>query len=111
MAAMAALALMACAPSGPASGPGQATGSEAVTVASFNFSESVLLAEIYAQALEGVGLPVVRQVQVGPREIMEPALEQGLVDVVPEYLGSALAYLEPTAAVATLDAAGAHQRL
>ncbi len=111
MVALATLVLVACAPSGPASAPGPATGPDAVTVASFNFAESVLVAEIYAQALEGVGVPVARQPQVGPREIMEPALEQGLVDVVPEYLGSALAYLEPTVAVASLDAAGAHQRL
>ena len=84
---------------------------EAVTVGSFNFPESGLIAELYAQALESAGIPVARQPEVGPREIMEPALEQGLVDVVPEYLGSALAYLEPGAPVASLDAATARQRL
>lgn len=84
---------------------------EAVTVASFDFPESQVLAEIYSQALERAGVPAVHQPRVGPREIMEPALEQGLVDLVPEYLGSALAFLVPGIAVATLDTAAAHQRL
>ena len=39
------------------------------------------------------GVPVRRELLLGPRELVAPALEQGLVDVVPEYLGTALAYL------------------
>ena len=105
------LALVACLPSGPDREPTVAADAEAVTVGSFNFSESTLLAEIYAQALESVGLPVERALEVGPRELMQPALEQGLVDVVPEYLGSALAYFDPGAAVASLDASAIHKRL
>jgi osmoprotectant transport system substrate-binding protein len=66
---------------------------DAVVVASFDFPESQMLGELYAQALEGNGVPVRRELLLGPRELVEPALEQGLVDVVPEYLGSALAYL------------------
>jgi osmoprotectant transport system substrate-binding protein len=83
----------------------------AVVVASFNFPESVVLAEIYAMALEEIRVPVVRQREVGPRELMEPALEQGLVDLVPEYLGSALAYLDPSSAGVSLDAEAASRRL
>ncbi|MBW3643203.1 MAG: ABC transporter substrate-binding protein [Actinobacteria bacterium] len=105
------LAVTACAPSGPERSSEAVAPIDAVTVGSFNFPESRLLAEVYAQALESAGILVARQPQVGPREIMEPALEQGLVDVVPEYLGSALAYLEPGASVASLDAAAARQRL
>ena len=63
---------------------------ERLVVASFNFAESRLLAEIYAAALEDRGVAVRRDLDLGPREIVQPALEQGLVDVVPEYLGSAL---------------------
>jgi osmoprotectant transport system substrate-binding protein len=62
----------------------------AVVVASFNFRESELLAEIYAQAIEQAGIPVRRELNLGPRELVQPAVAQGLVDVVPEYLGSAL---------------------
>ena len=105
------VAAVACGPRGPERSPEAAAPSDAVTVGSFNFPESGLLAELYAQALENVGIPVARQPHVGPREIMTPALEQGLVDLVPEYLGSALAYVEPDAAEPALDAASARQRL
>lgn len=104
-------AVAGCLPTGPEREPVADVDPQAVTVASFNFSESTLLAELYAQALEHVGLPVVREFGVGPRELMQPALEQGLVDVVPEYLGSALAYFDPGAAVASLDAPAIHKRL
>lgn len=69
-----------------------------VTVASFNFSESVLLGEIYAQALEEAGVPVERRLDLGARELVQPALQQGMVDFVPEYLGSALAFAAPGSA-------------
>lgn len=58
-------------------------------VASFDFGESELLAELYAQGAELVGVPVDRLGPVGPREITAPALEQGRIDLVPEYLGTA----------------------
>ena len=64
---------------------------DAVVVASFDFSESELLAEIYAVALEEAGVPVRREPALGPRELVAPALAQGHVDLVPEYLGSAAA--------------------
>ena len=105
--------LTACVPRGPDRDPEAEDGrpSGDVTVGSFNFSESVLLGEIYAQALHGNGLSVTRQFEVGPREILEPALEQGLVDVVPEYLGTALAFLEPATAPSPPDPPTAHRRL
>jgi osmoprotectant transport system substrate-binding protein len=67
-------------------------GDDAISVASFNFPESTVLAEIYAQALEGAGFRVDRQLDLGPREMVEPALQRGLVELVPEYAGSALAF-------------------
>jgi osmoprotectant transport system substrate-binding protein len=68
-----------------------------VRVASFNFPESELLAEIYAQALEAAGIPVRRELDLGTRELVQPALRQHLVDLVPEYLGTALASIDPHA--------------
>jgi osmoprotectant transport system substrate-binding protein len=65
----------------------------AVIVGSFGFSESRTIAEIYSQALEARGLIVQRAFDIGSREVVEPALEQGKVDVVPEYLGTALRFL------------------
>lgn len=73
----------------PAQQPG------ALVVASFSFPESELLAEIYAQALAAHGVPVRRERALGPRELVGPALQQGFVDVVPEYVGAALAGARP----------------
>ena len=101
----------ACSSAGPSVEPIGARADDAVVIASFNFPESVMLGELYAQALEEVGVAVARQGQVGPREIMEPALEQGLVDLVPEYLGSALAYLDPPTAAMNLDVETTRRRL
>ncbi len=75
-------------------GDGEPTAAvDGIRVASFDFAESELLAELYAQALEAEGLPVVRLGPIGPREIVAPALEIGQIDVVPEYLGTALQYI------------------
>ena len=63
---------------------------DTVTVASFNFPESELLAELYAQAMEGAGIPVWRELHLGPRELVDPALARGLVEFVPRYAGTAL---------------------
>lgn len=88
---------------------GQAGG--AVVVASFNFPESELLAAIYGLAIRHAGIPVQLRLDLGPRELVQPALEQGLVDVVPEYLGTALSSLEPRPGVPMLDAAAVRAAL
>jgi osmoprotectant transport system substrate-binding protein len=82
-----------------------------VVVASFNFPESELLAAIYGLAIENAGIPVRLELGLGPREIVQPALEQGLVNLVPEYLGSALTSLEPAPAVAMSDPAAMRREL
>lgn len=71
----------------------------AVVVASFDFPESELLAQIYGQALAAQGVPVRMELDLGTREMVLPAFQQGLVDVVPEYIGSALQALSPGAPV------------
>lgn len=68
------------------------TSDDGVRIGSFDFAESALLAELYAQAIEAAGIPVSRLGRIGPREIVAPALELDRVDLVPEYLGSALAF-------------------
>jgi osmoprotectant transport system substrate-binding protein len=64
-----------------------------VRVASFDFAESQVLAELFAQALEAKGIMVERRMRLGSREVVFPALESGLVDVVPEYLASSLEFV------------------
>ncbi len=61
-----------------------------VTIASFNFTESTILAEIYGQALEDAGFEVERQLDLGSREVIFPELTDGNIDLLPEYVGSAL---------------------
>jgi osmoprotectant transport system substrate-binding protein len=78
---------------GPPPGGGSALHDDAITVGSFDFPESELLGELYAQALERAGFEVRRAFDVGPRELLMPALQRGLVEVVPEYEGSALGFL------------------
>jgi osmoprotectant transport system substrate-binding protein len=90
-AASLALALAACVVQSTSAE--DARGDDAITVASFDFPESVLLAEIYAQAIEGAGIRVEREPSLGPRELVMPALLEGLVELVPEYAGSGLQFL------------------
>ena len=69
-----------------ASGGGGAGG--AIVVGSADFSESVVLAEIYAGALKAKGVDASTKTNIGSREIYLKALEDGSVQVVPEYTGA-----------------------
>jgi osmoprotectant transport system substrate-binding protein len=82
-----------------------------VVVASFNFPESELLAAIYELAIRQAGIPAQLQLDLGPRELVQPALEQGLADVVPEYLGTALTSLDAHPGVAMSDPAAVRAAL
>jgi osmoprotectant transport system substrate-binding protein len=84
------LLIAAC--SGSDSGPSDPSPTDGVRIASADFDESALLAELYALALEDAGVPVVRLGRVGPREVVAPALELDQIDLVPEYLGTALEF-------------------
>jgi osmoprotectant transport system substrate-binding protein len=108
-----ALALLAaCQPGATAAGPGgQGAQPGTVVVASFNFPESELLAAIYGLAIRHAGIPVRLRLNLGPRELVEPALEQGLVDLVPEYLGTALTSIEPHPSVDMSDPAAVRAAL
>lgn len=61
-----------------------------ITVTSFNFAESEILANLYGQALETAGYPVEYQLNVGNRELLLPELQSGELDLLPEYVGAAL---------------------
>jgi osmoprotectant transport system substrate-binding protein len=64
-----------------------------VTIGSAGFGEAQLLGEIYAQALEEAGFEVTRELGIGTREVYFPSLENGEVDLLPEYLGSTYNFL------------------
>src|SRR5215472_3909446 len=104
--------LAACQPgAAPAGRGGGGAQGGAVVVASFNFPESELLAAIYGLAIRHAGIPVRLQLNLGPRELVQPALEQGLADLVPEYLGTALNSIRPGAKVARDDPAAVRNAL
>jgi osmoprotectant transport system substrate-binding protein len=81
-----------------------------ITVTSFDFPESETLAELYGQAMRQQGYPVAVVARLGPRDIVQPALEQGRVDLVLGYLGSALNFLYDKR-VATADPQATYARL
>jgi len=81
-----ALALLAAAPLAA----GCAFDPNAVRVGSKNFTESFVIAEIYAQALERAGMHVQRIFNLGSTQIAIAAMERGNVDLYPEYTGTAL---------------------
>jgi osmoprotectant transport system substrate-binding protein len=64
-----------------------------IVVGSANFPESVLLANVYTLALEEIGLEVTTRTNIGAREVYFPALQQGDIDLLPEYTGSLLAFV------------------
>jgi osmoprotectant transport system substrate-binding protein len=89
-------------------GPSSALDDDAITVGSFDFPESELLGELYARVLERAGFHVIRQFDLGPRELVMPSLQRGLLEVVPEYAGSALTFVGGSAVP---DAETTHVRL
>ena len=82
-----------------------------ITVGSFDFPESVLLAEIYGQALAEDNFPVRILPDLGSRELVDSALMSGLVQLVPEYAGSALEFFSLGRLSATSDAEAASRAL
>jgi osmoprotectant transport system substrate-binding protein len=103
--------LVACA-SDTDSSPAKANlNDDVITVGSFDFDESVLLAEVYSQGLESAGYTVNRQFSLGPREFVGPALSAGLVELVPEYAATAAEFYSLGEAEPTDDVAVTHTAL
>jgi osmoprotectant transport system substrate-binding protein len=74
-----------------------------VTVGSTNFSEQLILAQIYAAVLEKAGVKVETRLNLGARELVFPALEKGEIDLLPEYNGSVLSFLDKDASQTTSE--------
>lgn len=68
------------------------SGSGDLTVGVADFSENKTLGELYNIALTAAGYTVKVQ-QIGNRELYEPALEKGEIDVVPEYAATLAEFL------------------
>jgi osmoprotectant transport system substrate-binding protein len=93
-ASMVALALMATA-CGSTGGPSSSASPKGtITIASFNFSESIILAHIYGDALKNKGYTINYKDKLGNREIVEPALESGQIDLYAGYAATDLTFVE-----------------
>lgn len=82
-----------------------------VTVAGFNFPESSILAELYAQALEHSGYTITRKLRLGNREVVGPALKSGQIDLYPGYAATDLEYYNGGAGEASGDVNATVQKL
>lgn len=74
---------------GGASSPAAA---ESIVIATTNFTETKILANIYEQVLEKAGQPAEIK-ELTTREVIAPALSKGEVQLTPEYLGSLTEFL------------------
>jgi osmoprotectant transport system substrate-binding protein len=97
--AVAALALTACASNDPLSGdsaePTGTADSSTIVIGSQQYYSNEIIAEIYAQALEGAGYTVERKFNIGQRDFYMPSIEDGTIDLFPEYTGNLLQFFEP----------------
>ncbi|WP_211880758.1 ABC transporter substrate-binding protein [Pseudarthrobacter albicanus] len=98
-----ALALSACGgssnplSSAPATG-GASTGSGgALVVGSADFPESQIMAEVYAGALNAAGVTASTKPNIGSREVYFKAVQDGSVDVIPDYSGNLLLHVNKDA--------------
>ena len=89
----------------PLAGDGNNAGSpgDQVIIGSADFTESQLIASIYSQALQAKGIEVVEQLNIGSREVYIAALKDSSIDLVPEYSGAFLHYLDPDSTAATSE--------
>ncbi|TGO06283.1 ABC transporter substrate-binding protein [Serinibacter arcticus] len=110
IAAASALVLTACSGGGDPLAGGDDTSSSSgsseggdtgsVIIGSANFTESEIIANLYAIALEDAGVEVETKFQIGSREAYIPALQDGSIDLIPDYTGNLLRFLD-TEATAT----------
>lgn len=77
---------------GSGSGPGGSGGGDGpkITVGSKNFTEQYVLGELYAQALAANGFNVEKRLDLGSEQIADKALQNGQIDLYPEYTGTSL---------------------
>src|SRR5882757_6105384 len=96
--------LAGCGSSNPLGG-GEISGDlKSIIVGSADFSESKIVAEIYAQTLEANGFTISRKFGIGSRETYVPAVRDHSIDLIPEYTGNLLQYFDKKTTVTTPEA-------
>jgi osmoprotectant transport system substrate-binding protein len=96
IATTAALALAGCSSSDPLAeeSAGGAPASDTIVIGSQAYYSNEIIAEIYAQALEGAGFEVEREFNIGQRDVYMPEIESGAITLFPEYSGNLLQYFD-----------------
>lgn len=99
------LVLGGCANSNPLDAPseGSSSGDDTIVIGSQAYYSNEIIAEIYAQALEGAGFKVDKQFNIGQRDAYMPDVESGAIDLFPEYTGNLLEYLDKDATATSPD--------
>jgi osmoprotectant transport system substrate-binding protein len=72
-----------------------------LTVGSANFPENVILADIYADALQAAGAKVTKKLNIGAREKYMAGMRDGSINLVPEYSGVLLQFFDKSATETT----------
>ncbi|NNC10794.1 ABC transporter substrate-binding protein [Planctomonas sp. JC2975] len=105
VAALSAVALAGCASSSPldSSSTSTAKAGGPIVVGSANFPESEIIAQIYTQALKDNGVDSSIKPNIGAREVYLKALQDGSIDLIPEYSGSLLQYYDPSSTAQSSD--------
>ncbi|RXZ73172.1 ABC transporter substrate-binding protein [Agromyces albus] len=101
----AALVLTGCATGDQALSGGDAGGSagDQIIIGSADFSESQLIATIYSLALQDAGVEVKEQFNIGSREVYIAALQDGSIDLIPEYSGALLKHFDAESKASTSE--------
>ncbi|GAA0416525.1 MULTISPECIES: ABC transporter substrate-binding protein [Leifsonia] len=104
VAAGALLALSACSSGGGALGGNTSTSSsDSVTIGSAAFGESEILMQVYGQALAANGVKVNYKPSIGQRDVYLKALQDGSIDLIPEYSGNLLQFYKKDATATSSD--------
>ena len=104
-----AMALSACSgPSDPLSGApatsGTASGgATSLVIGSADFPESQIIAELYAGALTAARVTATTKPNIGSREVYFTAVQDGSVDVIPDYTGNLLLHVDKEAKEVSAD--------
>jgi osmoprotectant transport system substrate-binding protein len=93
---LALLVLAACGNVGDSGGSEGGGGGPTITVGSKNFTEQYILGELYAQALAANGFSVEKKLDLGSEQIADKALQNGQIDMYPEYTGTSLVAIQGT---------------
>ncbi len=109
IAAVAVVALAGCSSGGdPLTGdstnaPADGGSSDTIVIGSQAYYSNEIIAEIYAQALEADGFTVDRQFNIGQRDAYLPSLEDGSIQLFPEYSGNLLQHFDSETTATTSE--------